>query len=33
MSGLKAILWGAILTFGATLLMWFLSFITVVPTQ
>lgn len=33
MNGIKAILWGILLTFGTILLMWFLSFLTVVPTQ
>lgn len=30
MSGIKAIIWGLILTFGSIALMWWLSTITVV---
>ncbi len=30
MNGIKAIIWGLILTFGSILLMWWLSTLTVV---
>ncbi len=33
MNGIKAIIWGAIFTFGTIALMWFLSVITVVPVN
>lgn len=32
MNGLKAILWGFILTFGSIALIYLISFITVAPT-